>query len=297
MKKRVTAKSIKPTEFLSPIIGTVWILVFGVLVMTAIVSLRGFAHVHRTGNAEENALKPERGFRYLFNGRDLTGWHKNPLKISHGTGGRWTVEQGAITGEQDPPGSGNGGILLTDETFGNFEVIFQTKPDWGVDSGFFLRSTDKGECYQIKIDYHDAGNDAGNVGEIYREGLDRMTNQTFRIDGIYHDAHKKKLKGIKVTRAEKNERGAGGKPHFNLADWPKIWKMNDWNTIRARVEGNPPTITTYLNGHFIMKYTSDKKFEGTLGDRGRLALQVHGGTDLWLKGAKVRFRNIQVKEL
>ena len=80
--------------------------------------------------------KLEPGFHWVFNGKDLTGWHKNPQKIGHGTGGRWVAEDAAIVGEQDPPGSGNGGILLTDEKFGDFEVIFETKPDWGVCSGF-----------------------------------------------------------------------------------------------------------------------------------------------------------------
>jgi hypothetical protein len=79
-----------------------------------------------------------------------------------------------------------------------------------------------------------------------------------------------------------------------MADWPKIWKMNDWNTIRARVQGNPPTITTYLNDHLITQYTSDKRFEGILKDRGSLALQVHGGASG--KG-KTRYRDVQVKEL
>ena len=266
--------------------------------MTGIVGLRGFAHVHRTGDAEENALKPEPGFRPPVSTAEISraGTRMQLRSATAQVGvGPWSREQSP--GDKLRRAVATVAFCSPTKTFGNFEVIFQTKPDWGVDSGFFLRSTDKGECYQIKIDYHDAGNDAGNVGEIYREGLDGMTNQTFRIDGIYQDAHKKKLKGIKVRRAEKNERGAGGRPHFNLADWPKIWKMNDWNTIWARVEGNPPTITTYLNGHFITKYTSDKKFEGILRDRGRLALQVHGGTSLWRKGAKIRFRNIQVKEL
>jgi hypothetical protein len=236
----------------------------------------------------EDEPKLEPGFRWVFSGKDLSGWHKNPAKIGHGTGGRWTVEQRAIAGEQDPPGSGNGGILLTDERFGDFEVIFQTKPDWGVCSGFFLRSNDKGQCYQIMIDYHDGG----NIGEIYREGLDGASNRTHQIDGIYEDADKKLLKAIKATRVESKDRG---EPSFDLADWPKLWKLDDWNTIRARVEGNPPTITTWLNGTLITKYTSDKKFQDALGDRGSLAVQVHGGG--WPNGAKVRFRNIQVKEL
>ena len=237
-------------------------------------------------------FQPEPGFRLVTNGVDLAGWHKNPEKISHGTGGRWTVEDGAFTGEQDPPGSGNGGILLSDELFGDFEVIFETQPDWGVCSGFFLRGNDRGQCYQIMVDYHDNG----NIGEIFREGLDGQSNRTFRIDGIYDD--QKSLQGIEATRMPEDQKGAGGdgEPRFPLADWAKIWKLGDWNTIRATVVGNPPTITTYINGTLITEYTSDKKFEDELGDRGSIAVQVHAGTS-WPDGAKVRFRRIRVREL
>ena len=227
----------------------------------------------------------------LFNGRDLQGWHTNSERIGHGTGGRWTVEEGAIVGEQDPPGSGNGGILLTDKTFGDFEVTLEVKPDWGVCSGLFLRSTEKGQCYQVMIDYRKNG----NIGEIYREGLDGRTNATFRLHGIYGEGGSKVLTGIEAGLAESNERGAGGEPGFSLEDWAKIWKLNDWNKLQARIVGNPPTITTSLNGHFITEYTSDRTFEGTLEDRGFVAVQVHGGKS-WPAGARIRFRNIEVKE-
>ena len=83
----------------------------------------------------------------LFDGRSLAGWHKNPAKIGHGTGGSWKIEeQGVLVAEQDLPGSGNGGILLTDKKFGDFELTLEVKPDWGVDSGIFLRTTDAGQC-------------------------------------------------------------------------------------------------------------------------------------------------------
>ena len=67
----------------------------------------------------------------LFDGKTLGGWHKNPQRIGHGTGGRWFVDGGAIVGEQDPPGSGNGGILLSDRKFGDFEVKIDMNHDWG----------------------------------------------------------------------------------------------------------------------------------------------------------------------
>lgn len=238
--------------------------------------------------AEESQLEP--GFVALFNGKDLTGWHKNPEKIGHGTGGKWVVEDGAITGEQDPPGSGNGGILLSDKTYGDFEVIFEAKPDWGPCSGFFLRSTEKGNCFQMMLDYHDKG----NVGQIYREGLDGVDNRTFDLNGEYADAEKKILKAIKSTPAKPTKPGA---EPIKVPDWSKIWKIDDWNTLKCRVVGNPPTITTWINGAQITEYTSDKAFENILKPKGHIAFQVHGGAYGWPVGSKVRFRNVRVKEL
>lgn len=241
---------------------------------------------------EAAATKLEPGFRWIYQGGDLKGWHKNPAKIGHGTGGSWTVVDGAITGEQDPPGSGNGGILLSDETFGDFEVIFETNPDWGPCSGFFMRSNEKGQCYQMMIDYHDKG----NVGEIYREGLDGASNRTFDLQGTLSETAKlKSIKALATVPKKKDEQV--GKPLFNLDDWSKIWKVGEWNTVRCKVVGNPPTISTWINGTQITEYTSDKKFEDKLQDKGHIAFQVHGGAYGWPVGAKVRFRNVRVKEL
>ena len=239
--------------------------------------------------------KREPGFQPLFNGKDLSGWHKNPMKIGHGTGGHWAAEDGEITGENDPPGSGNGGILLSDRQFGDFEITLETKTDWGVDSGLFLRSTQDGKCYQVMLDYHENG----NVGEVYREGekLDGMTNRTFRLDGIYADPEKTILRDIKATRVEKNNRGAGGQPLIDLSAFTgKIWKVGQWNTIRARIHGDAPHITTWVNGNLTSEFTGDGKYANILLNRGSIALQVHGGR--WCpKGLKARYRNIQIKEL
>src|SRR5579872_4516756 len=77
--------------------------------------------------APELARADDEGFISVFDGKTLNGWHKNPERIGHGTGGQWTVEEGAITGQQDPPGSGNGGILLTDRKYGDFELLIDMK--------------------------------------------------------------------------------------------------------------------------------------------------------------------------
>src|SRR6476661_8661144 len=92
---------------------------------------------------------PADGWTELFDGKSLKGWHKNPERIGHGTGGNWQVEDGAIAGEQDPPGSGNGGVLLTDRKFGDFELLIDLKPDWGICSGLFVRANDRGQGLQM----------------------------------------------------------------------------------------------------------------------------------------------------
>ena len=71
------------------------------------------------------------------------------------SGGRWVIEDGAIVGSQDI--KGNGGLIITDEQFGNFEVKLEMKNDFGPDSGLFLRSTEDGKAWQAMIDYHAGG--------------------------------------------------------------------------------------------------------------------------------------------
>ncbi len=104
------------------------------------------------------------GFTPIFDGKTLNGWHVS-RRTGHGTGGKWVVADGAIVGQQNPPRQG--GILITDEKYGDFELIIEAKPEWGVDSGIFLRSTEGGKAYQVLVDYREGG----NVGGIYGEGI------------------------------------------------------------------------------------------------------------------------------
>lgn len=104
------------------------------------------------------------GFTPVFNGKDLTGWHISQVN-HHGNTAAWKVENGIITGTQDKPG--NGGILLTNDRYKNFEFYIEVNPDWGCDSGIFLRSTEKGEAYQVLLD----SRDGGEIGGVYGERL------------------------------------------------------------------------------------------------------------------------------
>ncbi len=254
-----------------------------------------------------NATSPapaEKGFTNLFDGKSLSGWHTNAQKIGHGTGGHWQVENGVITGEQDPPGSGNGGILMTDKKYGDFELTADLSPDWGVDSGIFLRTNEQGECFQVYVDYHDNG----FVGSVSTEraGKPRMINRPFYIDGI-KDANGK-LTGFD-TKPDKRGAVSWGPDYLKYnctpEEWKKAWKVGEWNTLRIVCVGKYPKITTWINGVKIAEFDSEtsknpenKKEElfKAFGREGAIGLQVHGGKG-WPAGAKCRWKNIRVKEL
>lgn len=260
---------------------------------------------HDVAWAEAEMPPVERGFVRLFNGRDLQGWHTNVQKIVHGRGGSWQVEQGAITGEQDPPGSGNGGMLMTDGEYGDFELLLELAPDWGIDSGVFLRTNPQGECFQVYVDYREHG----NVGWISTEtptGGKRMIIRPFNIFGTIDD------QGVPTGFTTKpDERDIAWKPDYLVYSatpeaWLKTWKIGGWNTLRIRCVGEYPHITTWVNN------TKMAEFDGStcpqpdynkddmlrkLGRKGPIALQVHGGKTLWPVGAKCRWRNIRIRTL
>ena len=243
------------------------------------------------------AVAAEGDWIKLFDGKTLDGWHKNPKRIGHGTGGKWIVEGGAIVGEQDPPGSGNGGILLSDRKFGDFEVKIDMNHDWGPCSGFFLRSNDKGQCFQVMVDFHDAG----NVGPIYGEGTGAFNNRAFDINGKVEDGKLVAITGDNVRKPSEH----GCVYTCTPGEWVKAWRVGKWNTLKVRCVGKYPRITTWLNGQKICEFDGAtfkqpqydrEKVHSTLGEKGSIAVQVHGGRG-WPKGAKVRWRNILVREL
>lgn len=219
------------------------------------------------------------GFVPLFDGKTLAGWHASAktghsAASDHKTGGRWVVENGAITGSQDIPG--NGGILITDEKFDNFEIILEMNNDFGPDSGLFLRSTDEGTAYQAMIDYHAGGNLMGIYGEGNLGGNPHVFNFSFTD---------------KVTEIIPNTNCPTALPVLPQS-WPFFWRHGQWNELRAKVVNNPPTITTWVNGVKFMEWTETVKRHD---DAGGIGLQVHGGGD----GTKqfVRYRNIRIKKL
>ena len=103
------------------------------------------------------------GFTKISAGPNLQGWHVS--QVNHHGNTPWKVENDVLSATQDK--KDNGGIVLTDKKFKNFEVYLEMNPDYGCDSGLFLRSTEKGEAYQVTLDYLPGG----SMGAVYGERL------------------------------------------------------------------------------------------------------------------------------
>jgi hypothetical protein len=275
------------------------------------------------------------GFTSLFNGTDLTGWHISKTN-HHGTTPDYKVVHGVIVGTQSP--LGRGGILLTDKKYKNFEVYMEVKPDYGCDSGLFLRSSEAGEAYQVTMDYLPGG----GMGGIYGERLTGVGGRGAAAGAATGAARGAGAggRGAPAAPATAGTAGAaapgasaptvqagqntptaqGGRGRGAAADgtpapspvvggiplgsttptgtaaWMKAWKREDWNKVRARIEGDVPHITVWINDQLITDFTDTANHAAGGATDGFIAIQVHGG-GRWVPGGFWRWRAIGVKEL
>ena len=197
------------------------------------------------------------GWRSLFDGRSLEGWKAVPRLGSHrlfreakaeiprdriverleqwhrdnGTPqatfdhvGEWKVEEGAIVGGQTPAGSGLGAYLMTEATFGDFELEYEIRPDWRCDTGVLMRQHEVGTIgFQVLCDHRPNG----GIGGIYTNSLGSYIAAPFVVDGDVGE----NFNVENFRRGEPDLRFKQGK----LADattWEafrEVWRVNDWN--------------------------------------------------------------------
>lgn len=282
---------------------------------------------------DSSPLSPPEGFRPLFDGKTLAGWHamprpqggKPPKNAKPGnkdsfyekslkSRGRWTVVEGTIIGEQEPSGSGLGGYLVSDESFADFELLIDARPDWAVDTGVLVRTTAGGNVgYQVLLDHRRDG----GIGGFYGNGLGNFHALPYSFTAV-RDQQGRPI-GLKEADPKTAFHPATEEKRRLLAyaapveEFLKAWKFGDWNTIKIRCEGELPYLTTWINGTKICAMDASKiEWPGfdkkavlaRLGPRGRLALEVHSngpndplGKDRWAPGAVCRWRNIFIKPL
>jgi len=262
--------------------NTRWIVGTGVLTLALaalgirageVAAARGVAATAAQPAIDDPGPRIPDGFTPIFNGTDLTGWHVSKTN-HHGTTPDYRVVHGLIVGTQNP--KGKGGILLTDKKYKNVEVYMEIKPDWGCDSGLFLRSSEAGEAYQVTLDYLPGG----GMGGIYGE----------------------ELKGVGASAAEakltQEERQARARQRTET--WQKAWKREAWNSVRARIEGDVPHITVWINDQLVNDFTDTANHAANGAADGMIAIQMHFSdpkVPRWVDGGFWRWRVIAVKEL
>ena len=213
-------------------------------------------------SAEENV--PPAGFRALFNGKDLAGWHgvdtKDPRKIAALTpeeradarknsladiNQHWSVQNGELVND------GFGLYLTSDADFGDYEMFVSYKTVPKADSGIYLKGTP-----QVQIwDYTDQ--------EKFKIGADKGSG------GLWN-----------------NSEGRPGKNPLVKADRP----FGEWNTFRIRQIGAKTTV--YLNGKLVVDHATLENYfdrKQPLIARGPIQLQTHGG--------EIRWKNVFVREI
>ena len=283
-----------------------------------------------TVDAAESSTPPE-GYRSLFDGKTLAGWHAMPrpypkppkdaaadkvalYEKSLKSHGRWTVQDGILIGEQDPPGSGLGGYLVSDKAYDDFELLIDANPDWSVDTGVLVRTVPAGNVgIQILIDHRRDG----GIGGFYGNGLGGFHALPYCFTAV-RDAQGRPI-GLKEVdpkvafqpiTEEKRRLLTYAAP---VGEFLKTWKFGAWNTFKIRCDGELPRLTTWINSTKICEMDTakiewpgfDKKaVRELLGRSGHLSLEVHSngptdklGKDRWAPGAVCRWRNIYIKPL
>ncbi|HCN27793.1 MAG TPA: DUF1080 domain-containing protein [Verrucomicrobiales bacterium] len=207
---------------------------------------------------------PPEGFRALFNGKDLTGWHGlNPHSVVKLEGEKkaaalqkmrdefaahWRVENGELVND------GTGPYASTDEELGDIELLIEYKTVPKADSGIYLRGTPQVQIWD-KNQVFDPAKPARRP-HLGSGGLFNNTPDT------------------------------PGRDPLVLADR----EFGEWNSFRIRQIGARTWV--WLNDKLVVDGAVMENFwdrEKPLPAKGPLMLQTHGG--------EIRWRNIFVREI
>jgi hypothetical protein len=167
----------------------------------------------------------------------------------------------------------------------------------------FFRCTDKGDGFQMYVDYHEGG----NVGHLRGEmTAGSFALKPFQIFAKYGGDGKPEGFTTKVDPRAAKWPANVYEYTCTAEQWLKAWRMNDWNTARIRCVGKYPQITTWINDLKVCHWNGEtssmpgydkEKVFNILGREGSIALQIHGGKNMWPVGKVCRWRNISVKRI
>ncbi|SDE72601.1 3-keto-disaccharide hydrolase [Terriglobus roseus] len=213
------------------------------------------------------------GWKLLFDGKTTNGWRSARGGGFPATG--WAVQDGTITvTETGGEEAGNGGDIVTDRTYSNFELSVDFKTSPGANSGIM---------YFVNLDLMPWKNGHGSPIGFEYQILD---------DALHPDAKRGKDGDRTVASLYDMIPAAADKP---------IKPVGEWNTARIVVRGKHAE--HWLNGVKVLEYDRDSpEFKAILAGSkyhvfpqygqeasGYLLLQDHG-FPVW-------FRNIKIREL
>jgi len=189
-------------------------------------TVTAWAQRHNSVSFEEG----EEGWYPLFDGRTLDGWTKSGEAD-------WRVEDSTIVAE-----TGGMSLLLTDETFSDFELKADFLAAPGANSGIFLRVTQKQlapgvQAYELNIAPPDNAHPTGSVMHI--------------------------------------EMAGGGAPKFGATTTVDAGESTEWRTFHMIAEGGKLTLT--IDGNPVGTLVDPEPVaEGHLGlqhNQGRVAFR------------------------
>ena len=215
----------------------------------------------RVADGCQNTLTPaekKAGWKLLFDGKTTKGWHRFKCKT---LGDNWKVVDGALTRVAE------GGDIVSDERFDNFELSLDYKIAKGGNSGIMFRISE-------------------NFPKFAKPGPE--------VQIIDNDFYKKKLKHLQK---------AGWLYQLYKSEVDATKPAGQWNNLRMVIRQNPEKSEVYINGvkyyDFVIgssdwdrrvakaKFTKSPLF-------GRIA---KGPIELQDHHSLVAFRNIKIRPL
>ncbi len=202
----------------------------------------------------------DEGWESLFDGKSMEKWRGYKMDKVQG----WAIVEHGM--KALGLGHGQGGDIITKDTYGDFELALEWKIGERSNSGIF---------FHVK--------EADEYGTVYMSGPEYqlLDDVGFPESGPLHDS------------------GANYDVHPPV--FGQVKTLDQWNTAKIIVKG--PHVEHYLNGRKVVEYDmwtdewnemkNNSKWKNAEGyakfKEGHIALQDHGGT--------CNFRNIKIRKL